>query len=346
MSENFGLVLDGNINILQKNYDKLMSIPYDMDLSNEAPEPIHKYQNTIKEPFEISARGTFHGKKVRKLIIEPSEKEGWWFDRTDLNDSLPVKVSIHNVWTTGGAGVSNIVLRSGSSNNYIRLVEHIIALKSGTNIDNLKIKLTSGDPPLFNKGSVKLVEALDNAGVVSTKKEQQYVTVKEKVTLLSQNGGFLIISPATKDSKSLSLDCTRDFNNAIGVQRIKFPVNSKNFNFGSMARTNASTWQMYYCKTIGKFFADTKNLGYTKDNVLVVGKNKYLNTPELLHNGKSLEAAWHRAVLDLLAATALVDTGRFVGDIVSYKGGHALDVEMIKMLFAHDLLTILQTAEK
>jgi len=339
MDDKFGLILDGNIEILKKSYDKLISIPFDLDLSDDISDPIQEYQKTIKEPFEISALGTFHGKKIRKLEIEPSEKPGWWFSRSDLKDSLPVKVSINNVWTTGGAGVSNIVLRSGSSHNYIRLVEHIIALKSGTQIDNLTIKLTSGDPPLFNKGSIKLVEALDNAGTISLQEPLKYITVKEKVTLLAPNGGFLTITPVTKDKPALFLDCTRDFNNAIGTQRIKFPINKKNFHFGATARTNASICQMFYCKTIGKLFADTRNLGYTRKNVLVVGKKRYLNTPALCVDGKSLEAAWHRAVLDLLAATALVDTGRFVANIVSYKGGHSLDVEMIKLLYSHDLLT-------
>jgi hypothetical protein len=58
----------------------------------------------------------------------------------------------------------------------------------------------------------------------------------------------------------------------------------------------------------------------------------------MMHNGKSLEAAWHRATLDLLAGPALIDRGRFVGRIISYKAGHTLDVQMIRELYRHDLL--------
>jgi hypothetical protein len=42
--------------------------------------------------------------------------------------------------------------------------------------------------------------------------------------------------------------------------------------------------------------------------------------------------------LDLLAAVALIDAGRFAGTIVSYKVGHALDVQLIKELYNGDLL--------
>ena len=55
---------------------------------------------------------------------------------------------------------------------------------------------------------------------------------------------------------------------------------------------------MLYCKTIGRVFADVRNLGYTRENSLVAGRQRYLNTPRLLHAGKSLEAVWHRAIMD------------------------------------------------
>jgi len=95
---------------------------------------------------------------------------------------------------------------------------------------------------------------------------------------------------------------------------------------------------MLYCKTIGMIFADVRNLGYNTRNILVAGPRKYFNKPTHIHNGKSLEAVWHRATLDLLAAVALIDRGRFAGKIISYKAGHTLDVQIIKELYHRDLL--------
>ena len=95
---------------------------------------------------------------------------------------------------------------------------------------------------------------------------------------------------------------------------------------------------MLFTKTIGKLFADVRNLGYTNNNILVAGKRSYYNTPTMFHNGKALEPVWHRTILDLVAAIALIDTGRFVGDVYSYKAGHTLDVVMVRKLFEHGLL--------
>ena len=335
--EHFGKILSGSHRNLDKLYNNFAKQAVDQDLTNEAPAAIADTQKTIARPVKVTGPGTFFGKAFRTLHFEPTNMEGWWFDRIDHPECLPVKVSIHNVWTTG-AIVSNIVLRSGPPQNYIRLVEHIIALRAGMDIDNLMIRVESGDPPLFDKGSLDLVETLESAGRHEFQHPTKYFTVKEKVSLVTPEGKFLIFEPMDKKNPGLHIDCAIKFKNAIGRQRIQFPVNYSNFKYGSIARTNTSWIKKFYCQTIGRIFADIRNLGYGKGNVLIAGKFRYANKPRLLHEGKALEAVWHRATLDLLAAIALIEEGRFLGKVTSYKAGHALDVEMIRLLYQHDLI--------
>ena len=71
----------------------------------------------------------------------------------------------------------------------------------------------------------------------------------------------------------------------------------------------------------------------------MAGQLGYWNRPLLPHGGKSLEAVWHRATLDLLAAIALIEEGLFVGEIISYKSGHGMDVDMVQRLYQEALLT-------
>lgn len=335
--DNLGRVLEGDPAALAKAFSEFEAIPVDQDWSGDEPAPRLDRPRTIARPVEVSAPGTFSKNSIRTLHLEPTEMSGWWLQRSDIPDSLPIKVSIRNVWTTGEI-VSNIVLRSGSSHNYVRLVEHIIALKAGMDVDNLLIKLDSGDPPLFNAGSKELVEAINSAGRKELEGKVRYFTVKERVSLLTPHNGLLRIDPAPQGSLSLGIDCVRNFPNAIGKQRIRFVNNERSFLHGSTARTNTTARQKLLVTTFGKLFPESRNLGYNSQNVLIAGKSKYSNTPTHQHEGKSLEAAWHRAVLDLLAALALIDEGRFVGEIVDYKGGHYPDVEMVKLLYAYDLL--------
>lgn len=333
-----GKILMGDGDAIQKSNEQMNLQPVDWDLSDKKVEPLRKLQTTLKKSVTISGPGTFMGKAMRTITFEPTRQEGWWLDRTDLPGSLPIRVGISNVWTTGQI-VSNIVLRSGNPHNYVRMVEHLISLRMGLGIDNLMIKIDSGDPPLFEQGSLDIVEALEKCGTVTIEKPVEYVTVKEPVTVGGHYGDFITLAPPEDlDNPQLTVDCGINFPTAIGQQRIKFTVCEELTKMASVARTNTSFSKVLYCATIGKIFADVRNLGYNKTNVSIASKSRYINEPRLIHEGKALEAAWHRAVLDMLAAIALIPNGLFVGHIKSYKAGHRLDCELIKQLYLNQVL--------
>jgi UDP-3-O-[3-hydroxymyristoyl] N-acetylglucosamine deacetylase len=335
---NTGRVLLGDPAVLARANAAFADIPVDLDLTEPVAEPIPEHECTLGGEVSATGPGTFFGRAQRTLTFAPSDTPGWWIDRRDLADSLPVRVAIENVWTTGSV-VSNIVLRSGSPHNYLRMVEHIIALRVGLGLDNVVVRVESGDPPLFERGSADLVDAIDRAGIVALPQPARYVAVKEPVTVVSPQGSFLRIEPpARRGDRRLTLDCAVAFPNAIGKQRLRMTVSRDLLRRGAVARTNTSRGKMLYCQTIGKVFADVRNLGYNTRNVLVAGRERYFNEPRLLHNGKSLEAVWHRAVLDLLAAVALIGDGRLAGHVVSYKAGHVLDCNMIVRLHRERLL--------
>jgi UDP-3-O-acyl-N-acetylglucosamine deacetylase len=328
----YGTLLQGEAAMMDRQVEAFTTQPVDQEWIPEIAEA-DRFQTTISQPVSVTGPGTFFGRAQRTLHLLPSTAEGWWFDRTDLPDAMPIKVAAGNVWTTQ----RNIVLCSGSPHNYMRMVEHIVALRLALNVDNLMIRMDSGDPPLFDRGSMDLVEAIEKAGVRKTSQPVHYITVREPVSILAPNGSFLVFTPCT-GIPALNLDVAVNFKTAIGQQRLKIRLTPETGRYGSLARTNCSFTQMLFTKTIGKLFADVRNLGYTNRNILVAGRRGYHNTPTMFHNGKALEAVWHRTILDLVAAIALIDSGRFVGNVYSYKAGHTLDVVMVRKLFERDLL--------
>ena len=330
----YGQLLAGDESMLRASYAAFEAMPVDQVMDDGVVGGRPPRQTTLGRAVSVSGPGTFLGQARRRLTFEPTRERGWWFDRIDLPRQMPIHVSVENVWTT----LRNIVLSSGSPHNYMRMVEHIIPLRLGLGIDNVMIRMESGDPPLFDRGSLDLVEALDEAGTTTLQEPADVVTVREPVSIVSKSGRMLIFLPAEPGSTRLDIDCALDFRTAIGRQRIQFTVTPDVFRYGAIARTNTTFLMVLFCKTIGKIFADTRNLGYTRHNILIAGRRRYANPPRLLHEGKSLEAAWHRAALDLLAAVALIDRGRFAGRIISYKAGHTLDVQMIRELYRRDLL--------
>lgn len=332
-----GRVLVGETQAVRDAYERLKAQPVDVVDVCEGDAGYSARRTTLGGERSVTGPGTFYGRAQRTLTFKPSDEYGWWIDRADLAEQLKTLVTIRNVWTSA----RNIVLRSGNPHNYLRMVEHIVALRLGMGVDDVVISVNSGDPPLFVRSSMDLVEAIDQAGIVERDEPARYVTVKEPVTFGGDRGDFLTFLPPENGEKKLRLDCAIDFNSIIGKQRIVFDVTPKTFRYGAFARTNASHAQMRMVHLFGFLMADTRNLGYTTDNILIHGKKKFHGEPRFVQegSGKALEPAWHRATLDLLAAIALIDTGRFVGRVVSYRAGHTLDVRAIGQLYLHNLLT-------
>ena len=331
-----GRIVFGSAASIGVAYDAFKVQPIDeVRLSGGADPVFPSCRQTLAGEVPVSGVGTFYGKRSQTLTFAPSAKPGWWIRRMDHPEQLDTKVDIANLWTSA----QNLVLRSGSEHNYLRMVEHIVALKCGLGVDNVLLKVNSGDPPLFDQSSLPLVKAMTNAGIVATAEPATYVTVKEPVAFGGRRGDFLLFLPAENGSRRLRIDCGISWNTVIGDQRVLFDVTPETFAYASLARTNATHRQYLLAKTVGKLFAATRNWGYNDRNILIHGPKRYYTEPRFQVGEKFLEPVWHRATLDLLAAIALTGEHRFCGTVVSYRAGHTLDCDAIRALYRNDLLT-------
>ena len=224
-------------------------------------------RTTLGRAEPVAGVGTFSGRERRTITFAPSSRPGWWIRRTDQPEQLDTSVDIANLWTSA----RNLVLRSGSPHNYLRMVEHIVALKGGLGLDNVVIETNSGDPPLFDESSSPLVDAVRRAGIVETGDDATYITVREPLAFSCRRGSFLLFLP-DDGSRRLRLDVAISWNTVIGDQRVVFDVTPETFAHGAFARTNATHRQYLLAKTVGLLFADTRNLGYNKKNILIHGR--------------------------------------------------------------------------
>ena len=330
-----GRVIFGDSDDIARSYKVSQSQP--IDELRPAPAGVQSFpvkRRTIAREVSVSGVGTFEGSSRQTLVLAPSEKPGWWIRREDQSEQLDTFVDISNLWTSA----QNLVLRSGSPHNYLRMVEHIIALKLGLGIDNLLIKVKSGDPPLFDDSSLPLVRAVEEAGVRELGEDATYVTVKEPVVFGGKRSDFLLFLPAKQGDMGLHIDCAIKWNTIIGEQRVVFDVTEETFKYASYARTNATHRQYIMALTVGKLFAATRNWGYNRRNILIHGPKKFYGEPRFPVNGKFLEPVWHRATLDLMAALALTGADRFAGSVVSFRAGHTLDCDAVRALYRNDLI--------
>ena len=329
-----GKVLTGNAQSIAAAYDRFRRTEIDETrLAAPGEAPLPDSRTTLAGESSVAGIGTFEGSSKKTITFAPSERPGWWIRRMDLPEQLDTAVDISNLWTSA----RNLVLRSVSELNYLRMVEHIIALKAGLLLDDVLIKVNSGDPPLFDQSSLPLVKAVEHAKITDTDREATYVTVKEPVAFGGPRGDFLLFYPANRSNPRLRIDCAISWNTVIGTQRVLFDATPETFRYAALARTNATYRQFLLALTVGKFFAATRNWGYTRRNILIHGR-KYYTEPRFPHNGKFLEPVWHRATLDLMAALSLFGKDRFAGTVVSYRAGHTLDCNAVRALCRLDLV--------
>ncbi len=324
-----GRILEGDPADIEAGRRRFAALGVDEMRLHDGPYPYPLRQTTLAASASVTGVGTYDRRFDRTVEFVPSDRPGWWIDRIDLPGQFPTEMSLRNV----RSAAMNITLRTGSDDNRLRMVEHMVALRLGLGVDNLVLRASSDDPPLFDRSSLPLVEAFRGAGIRELDAPARFVTVAEPVTFGSGRQDFLTLLPAQPGQRTLRLDVAVDFASAIGRQRIVFDVTPETFGFGAAARTNAPYSLYLYVRTIGRILNSKRKYGYTRKNILIHKRRSYLNEPLFPR-----EAAWHRATLDLLAALALVDGGRFCGTVVSYRAGHRQDCRALSLAELADLV--------
>jgi len=328
-------ILAGDSKLLLPSWKCLHDIPVDEVRRAPADWQPSPWQTTLAHDAIICGPSTYRRGRLCTLKMSPAT-DGWNFQRTDLTGQPLIPVAPNSIRSAN----RSLVLHSGGQANYFRMTEHIIALRYGLGLDNLRLTSDSFDPPLFDNGSLPLVKAVQQAGIEPLPgSPRQFLAVQKPVAIINPKGGFLLLEPPPDGDRRLTFDVAVDFPTAIGRQRIQFDLHPDIFAYGASARTNCSATDWLLLRTLGVFSSEYRHIGYTDRNILVAGKHAYRNQPALLHDGKSLEAVWHRACLDLIAALSLLSQGWLCGKVTSYKAGHALDAQFVNLLTQKRLLT-------
>lgn len=194
-----GRLVAGDESSVKAAYERFHAQPVTRSALHEGPYPYSRFRTTLAGTVSVSGPGTFQRKERSTLVFGPSREPGWWIDRTDKPDQFPIGVDVRNVWTTA----RNIVLRSGSPHNYLRMVEHVVAFRAGLGLDDVVVSVASGDPPLFDCGNYDIYEAIEKAGIRETDVPVPFVTVDEPLTFGGSRGDFPSVASEISGATSL-----------------------------------------------------------------------------------------------------------------------------------------------
>jgi len=275
-------------------------------------------QNTIKENIEFSGIGLHSGNSCRVILKPAPEDTGLVFAYKNSNQSpLFIPYSPEHVVDTQ----NNISVSNGKA--IVKTVEHLVSALYGLRIDNCIIECNSSEIPIMDGSGSEFVKGLLSIGIIPQSKDKFEFKVVKPIWV-TLNDKFLVALPYN----GLKLSYTISFpNSPIGTQTYNFDFNQKNY---IEELSNARTFG--FIEDLDHYRKNGLALGGGFENVHVFSKeqNTHLNTPR--YNDEPVR---HK-LLDLLGCLAILNFD-ISGFIISYKGGHHMDV-----LFAKKFLTYLE----
>ena len=267
-------------------------------------------QNTIKSNVEFKGVG-LHSGHLSHVIIKPApEDTGIVFVKKSGQTNQFIPYSVDNVIDTQ----SNISISNGIST--IKTVEHLAASLYALHVDNCLIECSSSEIPIMDGSTIDFANLITGAGIIPQEKYREEFRVFQPVWVTLEDK-FLVALPYN----GLKMSYTISFpGSPIGTQTYQTEINPEIFlNKLSAARTFG------FIEDLESNQKNGLSLGVNFDNVHAFSKkeNKALNSQRFED-----EPVRHKTV-DLLGGLALLNL-EMKGFIISYKGGHTLDVLFAK----------------
>jgi len=272
-------------------------------------------QKTLAGPVVLDGVGVHSGKPARLVLRSAEADSGILFQRVDRADDVVVPATFRSVGATELCTV--LADPTGAT---IATVEHLMAALSALGVDNALVEVDGPEVPIMDGSSAAFVAAIEAGGLVTLGRRRRYLKVVKPVRV-DHGDAFGELEPWPTSR----FEVTIDFDNAvIGRQSIEFDLSARFFrNELSRARTFGRVAEVERLWAMG--FA----LGSSLENSVAIADDRVLN-PEGLRFAD--EFVRHKA-LDAVGDLALAGLP-ILGLYRSFKGGHRINVGVLKTLFA------------
>lgn len=276
-------------------------------------------QRTLAGEISFAGYGV-HSAQPVTLIIGPAAPDSGYIIRRDLGDGqLTNPVPVHHSRVSRTTLCTTLDLGDSIS---VATVEHVVSALSGMGIDNALITLDAPECPILDGSAHPFAVAIMERGVEIQPAQRKFLKVMRAVTVRN-NDAFAALEPYN----GRALDLEIDFDSkVIGRQRMIFDWTPRRY-FEDVSRA----------RTFG-FVRDAKilrqagyALGSSLDNSITVHEDRILNPDGLRYEDEFVRHKLLDAIGDL-SLGGLPIWGRFR----SYKGGHALNAQVLAGLFSSE----------
>nr|5U86_A Chain A, UDP-3-O-acyl-N-acetylglucosamine deacetylase [Aquifex aeolicus VF5] len=267
-------------------------------------------EKTVKEKLSFEGVG-IHTGEYSKLIIHP-EKEGTGIRFFKNGVYIPARHEfvVHTNHSTD----------LGFKGQRIKTVEHILSVLHLLEITNVTIEVIGNEIPILDGSGWEFYEAI-RKNILNQNREIDYFVVEEPI-IVEDEGRLIKAEP----SDTLEVTYEGEFKNFLGRQKFTFVEGNEEEIV--LARTFAFDWEIEHIKKVGL------GKGGSLKNTLVLGKDKVYNPEGLRYENEPVR---HK-VFDLIGDLYLLGSP-VKGKFYSFRGGHSLNVKLVKELAKKQKLT-------
>ncbi|MEX1025085.1 MAG: UDP-3-O-acyl-N-acetylglucosamine deacetylase [Planctomycetota bacterium] len=269
-----------------------------------------RQQRTLRSPVELAGAGLHSGENVKCRILPAPQGTGVEFVRTDVADAQPIPANIRYYEMKD----RRTRLRNGASE--VDTVEHLLAVCSGMQVDNLRVELSGSEMPGMDGSGRELVELFRQAGIVEQRAEARAFRLEAPI-YVRDGSATLVALPA--EQPGLTLQYIASFNDP-EVEGGSYQVFVTPETFESeiaSARTFCLASEVEFLRAAGL------GKGATRENTLVLGDPETrLRMPD--------EPVRHK-LLDLIGDLHLLGAD-LEAHIIATRSGHKTNADLVRRL--------------
>ena len=294
-----------------------------------------KLQKTIERETTFSGIGVNTGEKVMMRFKPAPVNTGAVFIRTDLAGSpeIPAKIEY-----AGSRLLRTSIIRDDVE---VQMIEHIMAVLSGLDIDNIHIEIDGPEVPCGDGSALGFCETLSEAGIVEQNQPRHILTITAPISVADDSASLVAIP----SDEGLSVSYTLCYDIGCRGQRSSAgragPTSKHGLNVPPMLRA-----QYFDCIVTPETFAaeiapartfilesDIEELrtrgmgrGATYQNMLVIGEKGIIENEPRFSN----EFARHKA-LDLIGDMYMLGA-HLNAHLIATRSGHQLNKKLVEKI--------------
>lgn len=274
------------------------------------------FQKTIKNPIKISGVGLHTGNRVKLMFKPQAVNSGISFVRVDLADRPAIKVDCGNLMDSLQSPRRTSL---GSNGAEVQTIEHLMAVLSGLQIDNLLIELDNNEIPGMDGSGIEFLKVLKEAGIIEQEAVKKSYTIKEPIWV-EEEGSLLVALPSNDYSIRYTLSYEHPL---LKAQYMELTISPEAFE-NELAASRTFCLQ----EEAGDLQGKGLGKGANYENTLVMGEKDVIKN-RLRFNDEFVR---HK-ILDLIGDLSLLGAP-LKARIMAIKSGHSLNLKLVKKILA------------